>query len=405
MTQHSHPAPDQQRVSHEPPSGQIEPERLRADLARLWDRFCTADGRTMPSLSADEQVMVVLSRPERVTGPDREQLARMMANRYAAGATLPELAGVIRRSKEYVRKLILEAGGTIRTPNPGAGAEPETTEPEAWAGPPEPMSRVQPETLDWSWTDHIVYTAELVLELYVQGRSYDEVAAVTGYPADDIRAMALAAGVARPHRVEHAIAAWRTASRARLRNVHRMTLLIAWIDGAEVDDLAAAHRVPADMLWDLIDAECARTDRRHLTNQPLGTRGPGYPPPHCAGIACLFGCSHVCAATLHTDPGEGRGGGSHWPGGARTARRWLAASRGPRRPDQHQRRRNRHLEIVRQHASRLNKPAYHPAMAALCSAPVKAGTGAVSWSPVHTLAGKHSRPPTRTNPPGPDTNR
>ena len=250
-----------------------------------------------PALNPDVELMLKIARPERITAA-RGALAKLLAERYEAGATLQQLSDLIKRSPGLVRTLVEEAGVSIRPSNPPPpGPEPETTEPMVWVGPPRPMARMQPENLDWSWRDVVVYNAELVLELYVQGRSYDEVEAVTGYPADDIRALALAAGVARPHRVEEVVAAWRSAARARLRRICRMNLLFAWVDGMEVEDLAAAHNVPADLLWDLIAGEMARVNRRQtLTVRTLAGRPQDRPV--CAGRACLYGCARTCASTL-----------------------------------------------------------------------------------------------------------
>jgi hypothetical protein len=185
------------------------------------DDFRTADGRPYGWLSPVEQEMVRLSRPGRASGTDvdedRLKLAGLLADRYRDDVPLRELAELLNRSIPFVRTLIAETGTPIR----GKGRPPGFTrtvrtvagpdgpgitvrigEPRTWSGVPEPMSRVQPEDLGWSWTEQHVYTAELIVDLYNQGRSYTEVAAVTGYPADDIRAMVLAAGTARPLRVD-----------------------------------------------------------------------------------------------------------------------------------------------------------------------------------------------------------
>ena len=164
--------------------------------------------------------------------------------------------------------------------------------------PPTPMTRVQPEDLDWSWQQAVVYDLELMVELYAQGRSFSEVAAVTGYPADRVRAWVMAAGVARPERVDVVVAAWRSASRARLRKVHRQQLLYTWVDGAEVEEIAAAHMVPADLLWDLIAAEFARLpSRRSLTNHRPVPRRPAE-PPQCVATTCLYGCVQTCGSLV-----------------------------------------------------------------------------------------------------------
>jgi hypothetical protein len=77
--------------------------------------------------------------------------------------------------------------------------------------------------------------------------------------------------------------------------MNRTSLLFAWIDGTEADDLAVAHNVPADLLWDLIAAEMARMTPRALAYL---TQHRPHRQPACAATACRFGCAHTCAATL-----------------------------------------------------------------------------------------------------------
>jgi hypothetical protein len=107
--------------------------------------------------------------------------------------------------------------------------------------------------------------------------------------------------VSRPHRVEEVLAAWRRASRARLAKVHRLDLVLVRACGIEVDDLAAAHNVPADLLWDLIAGEFARLDiRRVLTVQVLSGWRTNQPADRlaCTGRVCLYGCARTCTLTL-----------------------------------------------------------------------------------------------------------
>jgi hypothetical protein len=174
-----------------------------------------------------------------------------------------------------------------------------TVRPATWEQPA-PMARVQPEGLDWSWQEALVYDAEVVLELYVQGRSVVEVAAVTGYPADRIWAWAVAAGVARPEQVETVIAAQRSAARQRFRKVDRLDLLCAWVDGIEVEELAAIHSAPPDLVWDLIAGEMTRLgDRRKLGLRPDRRLGNS---PACGMGMCRHACTRTCAGRLPSAP-------------------------------------------------------------------------------------------------------
>jgi hypothetical protein len=184
--------------------------------------------------------MIKIARPERIVAA-RRTLGKLLAERYQAGATLQELADLIGRSTALVRTLLAEVGVPIRKRGSSSGpVKPSsTTGATTWSGPPEPMTRVQPEDLDWSWKDIAAYHAELAVELYVQGRSYDEVQDVTGYPADDVRAMALAAGVARPQQVDHVNTEWRATSRERLSDQFRMSWRVGFVGGVGRSKIAA----------------------------------------------------------------------------------------------------------------------------------------------------------------------
>lgn len=114
------------------------------------------------------------------------------------------------------------------------------------------MTRVQPDDLAWTWVEAFAYNAELVLELYIQGRSFDQVADVTGWPVNMIQELARSAGVERSARREYEVAAWRAASRQMLTKLVRTDLLYAWLDGCEVEQLAVKYGTPADIMWEVI---------------------------------------------------------------------------------------------------------------------------------------------------------
>lgn len=54
-----------------------------------------------------------------------------------------------------------------------------------------------PPPLDCTWEQFLAYEAELVLELYIQGRSFGEVAEIAECSIEDVRDMARIAGVQR----------------------------------------------------------------------------------------------------------------------------------------------------------------------------------------------------------------
>lgn len=208
-------------------------------------------------------------------------------------------------------------GADVRHSSTSSGAhEPGALASEGaavWAGLR--MTSVQPEGLDWSWEQTVVYQVELVVELYVQGRSINEVAAVTGYPRDDVRAWVLAAGALRPARVERVIATWRRAAHARLRKLSRTDLLHAWVDGIDVETLAERHGVPADLMWELIAEEMAKATRMQLSAYRPRSRRAGDPLP-CAET-CPYGCVSTCAAVLRRPDDKPSTHRNTWPPSAR----------------------------------------------------------------------------------------
>jgi hypothetical protein len=111
-----------------PPAKAESPVKLPVVSAEVLEGYRTTDGRRYAELSPQEQEMVVLARPDRfhdfVTGHARVRLAAWLAGRYTAGATVPELAGVIGRTTQLVRTLIVEGGATIPAPAPALKAVP-----------------------------------------------------------------------------------------------------------------------------------------------------------------------------------------------------------------------------------------------------------------------------------------
>lgn len=162
------------------------------------------------------------------------------------------------------------------------------------------MTALPPEDLDWDETDYRRYEAELVLELYLQGRTYQEVSNVTDCPAATVRELARMVGLMRAPGEDIVLSRWRSAARAKLATMPRAELVHAWMDGAEPEELANRHGVPADLMWDLIADEMARMTRRDLRRRPVH-RAPREPLT-CAGT-CTFACTGWCALTARTSDG------------------------------------------------------------------------------------------------------
>lgn len=162
--------------------------------------------------------------------------------------------------------------------------------------PPVRMTHFSP-PLDCTGEQFLTYEAELMLELYIQGRSFSEVAAIAECSAEDVREMARIAGVQRHPWADHVLAQWRSASRRKLARTARIDLLYAWIDGAEPEDLADKYDVPADLMWEAIASEMAKTTRKDLRQRP--TARPRNEPVHCVDV-CDFACTHRCGRTTHT---------------------------------------------------------------------------------------------------------
>jgi predicted transcriptional regulator len=59
----------------------------------------------------------------RISGAERERLAKTLRKRYEKGASLRELAGQTGRSYGFVHRVLTDAGVTLR----GRGGAPRTT--------------------------------------------------------------------------------------------------------------------------------------------------------------------------------------------------------------------------------------------------------------------------------------
>lgn len=125
-----------------------------------------------------------------------------------------------------------------------------------------------------------------IIGLYQQGRSIQEVADLTDRTRDVVRNLVLDAGVMRSREDSVRLSARRREARTRLANTDIRPLAARWMDGAEVEELAAACDVPADLMWDALADALSRND----------PRGPAA-KLECLAI-CTFACSQQCALSL-----------------------------------------------------------------------------------------------------------
>ena len=130
------------------------------------------------------------------------------------------------------------------------------------------------------------HEAQCIIGLYQQGRSLQEVADLTDRTLDVVRNLVHEAGVVRSRVDSVRGSARRREARATLAATDIRLLALRWIDGAEVEDLAAEHDIPADLMWDALAVELSRVD-------------PRKPDKKLACVAvCTFSCTQQCAISL-----------------------------------------------------------------------------------------------------------
>jgi len=132
--------------------------------------------------------------------------------------------------------------------------------------------------------------AALLVALYQQGRSVTDVAELTGRARTNIERLLRKAGVMRPRLEALRLAMRRIEASNKLARVDVRPLAARWLDGAEVEELAAEHEVPPDLLWDTLAAM-------------LSTMTPN-------AVSCIrtcpFACAEMCARTI--DMGASKAG-------------------------------------------------------------------------------------------------
>ena len=130
------------------------------------------------------------------------------------------------------------------------------------------------------------HEAQCIIGLYQQGRTLLEIADLTDRTRDVVRNLVLDAGVMRSRKESVRLSARRREARAALAATDIRPLAQRWIDGAEVEELAAEHDVPADLMWDALAAELSRADPRKHEKKLA-----------CVAV-CAFSCTQQCAISL-----------------------------------------------------------------------------------------------------------
>lgn len=128
---------------------------------------------------------------------------------------------------------------------------------------------------------------DLLVALYWQGRSSQEVADLTGRSVEVVRRLARKARVIRSQKDGARLAVIRRSTRARLAQLDLRPQARRWMEGAEAEELAAELVVPADLLWDALA-------------DLLAVMSPDA-REDCAVGRCRFACVAACAATTQVD--------------------------------------------------------------------------------------------------------
>ena len=146
---------------------------------------------------------------------------------------------------------------------------------------------------------------ELVIALYVQGRSARDVSTlVETVSFREVTRIVREAGITRGPSEAASFAAERKTARDAIARADLTRLAARWIRGAEVEDLAAERFWPPDLLWDALadtlSTPPATTDT--TTDTATGPAGPASGSASaaegvkCAGV-CMFQCAQRCALT------------------------------------------------------------------------------------------------------------
>jgi predicted transcriptional regulator len=244
-----------------------------------------------------EDAGLATSRMRRLTIGEKKRIIELYRTRKDnRWMSLREVGKIVGRSPSFVHRVVTSAGVAR---NHGKAATMQLSAPlrqqiirlsieDGWSGAKiakalnlkAPMAcKVLRET---DLTTVLANEAALLVALYQQGRSVTEVAKLTGRARNKIAGLVREAGVMRPRVESQRITMRRIAASNKLARLDVRPLAARWIDGAEVEVLAAEHGVPPDLMWDALAAV-------------LSTMTPG-------AVSCIrtcpFACAEVCARTI-----------------------------------------------------------------------------------------------------------
>ena len=165
------------------------------------------------------------------------------------------------------------------------------------------MTWLPPDDLNWGFLGWYVYVSDLTVELYVQGKSLEEVADLTGRPVKEVSELTWAADVLRSIPANAVIGEQRARARAVLARLNIRFMAVRWAAGVETETLAAENAVPADLMWAALARELSR--------------GPAYDARDrmCLRRKCSNACIGGCA--LKSPAGDYAPSGHGWPPGLR----------------------------------------------------------------------------------------
>ena len=135
-----------------------------------------------------------------------------------------------------------------------------------------------------------VNEARLLVDLYRQGQSTQEVADLTGRTIGVVRKLVSAAQIMRTRAEGTRLAARRRVARTKLTKIELGPLARRWIEGAEVEELAESCDVPPDVMWDALAEELSRTTTDTAT---------------CIR-SCPYSCVEVCARSTAVGASKAR---------------------------------------------------------------------------------------------------
>ena len=120
------------------------------------------------------------------------------------------------------------------------------------------MTWLPPDDMNWGVIGYYVYVSDLAVDLYVQGKSLDEVADLIGRSIKEVAELTWAADVLRSTAAQGVLNERRARARAVLARSNIRALAVRWMSGVEVEALARERDVPPDLMWDALAHELSK---------------------------------------------------------------------------------------------------------------------------------------------------